>query len=331
MAICAIHPGEDFDRTGAQTRSSVSPERVQTAVDGRKLSLTNLEKVLYPKSGFTKGEMIDYYARVAEVMIPHIKDRPITLKRFPNGVDGTSFFEKHAPKHLPDWIRTAKVPSKSASHEPINFVVICDRPGLIWAANLAALELHVPLWRVDSKGPLPAPPDYMVFDLDPGPGTTIVDCCRVARWISDRLGEDRLFPKTSGSKGIQIYMPLSKVTSEQASEQAHDLAKAIEKDHPDSVVSLMRKDLRNGKVLIDWSQNNPSKTTVAVYSLRAREDPTVSTPVTWGEVNSCAKGGNPNDLRFEASNTLQRVEKLGDLMEPLLALTGGRSLKSSRT
>jgi bifunctional non-homologous end joining protein LigD len=295
----------------------VSPEKVETEIDGRRLTLSNLDKVLYPAAGFTKGQVIDYYARVAEVMLPHIVDRPITFKRYPNGVDEKFFFEKHAPSHTPDWVRTVEVPSTTT---PIEFALICDRPSLLWAANLAALEIHVPLWRAGKGRTLPAPPDHMVFDLDPGPGTTIVECCRVARLLADRLGEDSLFPKTSGSKGLQLYMPFGRrVTSEKAGNDAHDLALAVEKEHPEEVVSQMNKALRHDKVLIDWSQNNPNKTTVAVYSLRARAEPTVSTPVTWREVDACAKSGNPQALRFEASDVLVRVEKHGDLMAPLIA------------
>jgi bifunctional non-homologous end joining protein LigD len=250
-------------------------------------------------------------------------------------VDGMSFFEKHAPSHRPEWVRTAEVPS-SRSAEPILFAVVCDRPTLLWAANLAALELHVPLWRVGKGRALPAPPDYMVFDLDPGPGTTIVECCRVARFLTDRLGEENLFAKTSGSKGLQLYMALARTTSDQAGEQAHEIAVAIEKDHPEAVVSRMRKDLRSNKVLIDWSQNNPHKTTVAVYSLRARPTPTVSTPVSWQEVDRCAKSGNPDDLRFETKDVpwlLQggrgrAPEKVGPSEAPTLHRAGGTVARS---
>jgi bifunctional non-homologous end joining protein LigD len=276
-----------------------------------------LGKVLYPATGFTKGQVLDYYARIAEVMLPHIADRPITMKRYPNGVDGSSFFEKHAPPHMPEWVRTAEVPSKNGT-KPIEFAVVCDRPTLMWAANLASLEFHVPLWRIGKGVTLPAPPDYMVFDLDPGPGTSIVECCKVARWITAELGEEHIFAKTSGSKGLQLYTRLHRMSSEQASEQAHEIAKSIEEAHPEAVVSLMRKDLRSGKVLIDWSQNNPSKTTVAAYSLRARPLPTASTPVTWDEVDACAKRADADALRFESDEVLRRVEKFGDLMADLL-------------
>jgi bifunctional non-homologous end joining protein LigD len=280
--------------------------------------VSNLDKILYPEIGVKKGEVLNYYALIAEVMLPHIKDRPITLKRYPHGVNGQFFFQKHAPSNMPEWIPTVEIPAPHNDHGPVEYAMICDRPSLIWAANLASLEFHVPLWRVAKGRELPAAPDHMVFDLDPGPGTTIVECCQVARWIADRFGEENIFPKTSGSKGLQLYRPLKRMTSERASEEAHELSKAIEKDHPDAVVSLMRKELRKNKVLIDWSQNSPSKTTVACYSLRARPDATVSTPVTWDEVHKCAKSSDSNRLRFETKDVLKRVEQFGDLMEGLL-------------
>lgn len=294
----------------------MSPERVQTTVDGKVLSLSNLDKVLYPKSGFTKSQVLDYYARIADVMLPHLRRRPVTFKRYPNGVEGMSFYEKHSPASAPEWVRTISVPSKDGSHEPIDYTEVHDRPTLLWAANLAALEFHVPLWRVTKGKAIPAPPDQMVFDLDPGPGTTIVECCQVAQWIAARLKTD-VFAKTSGSKGLQLYTRLSRRSWEQATEEAHDLARAVEGDHPELVVSVMRKELRDKKVLIDWSQNVAPKTTVAVYSLRAREDPTVSAPVTWAEVTKCAKSENPLLMRFEADAVVKRVEKFGDLMSPL--------------
>ena len=294
----------------------MSPERVQTTVDGKVLSLSNLDKVLYPKSGFTKSQVLDYYVRIADVMLPHLRNRPATFKRFPNGVDGMSFYEKHSPAGAPEWVRTISVPSKDGSHEAIDYTEVRDRPTLVWAANLAALEFHVPLWRVAKGKPIPAPPDQMVFDLDPGPGTTIVECCQVAQWIARRLTTE-VFAKTSGSKGLQLYTRLSRRSWEAATEQAHELARAVESDHPDRVVSVMRKELRTHKVLIDWSQNVAAKTTVAVYSLRAREDPTVSTPVTWAEVIRCAKSADPLAMHFETDDVVKRVEKYGDLMAPL--------------
>lgn len=298
----------------------MSPERVLTEVDGRDLTLSNMDKVLYPETGFTKSQVLDYYARIAEVMLPHVKNRPTTLRRYPHGVDGMSFFEKHASAKQPDWIKTIEVPSKSGDHEPIVYMTVRDRPTLLWAANLAAIEFHVPLWHVAKGKPIPAPPDFMVFDLDPGPGTSIVECCRVAQWIAERLDRDDLFAKTSGSKGLQLYTRVSRSTWERQGEKAHEIARAVERDHPNDVVSTMRKTLREGKVLIDWSQNSSSKTTVAAYSLRARPEPTVSTPVSWAEVDKCAKSGTSDSLRFEAGDVLRRVDKLGDLLAPLLTL-----------
>ena len=297
----------------------MSPEqRVLTTVDGRELSLSNLDKVLYPATGFTKSQVLDYYARIADVMVPHTKNRPTTFRRYPNGVDGTSFYEKHAPAHQPDWLSTVDVPSSTNAHEPIEYTVVCDRPTLLWAANLAALEFHVPLWHLTKGKPVPAAPDYMVFDLDPGPGTSIVECCRVATWVAGLLERDSLFAKTSGSKGLQLYLRVQRTTWEQLNDRAHEIARTLEHEHGNLVVSVMRKSLRDGKVLIDWSQNSPSKTTVAAYSLRARREPTVSTPVTWDEIDHCAKSDDPSRLHFEASDVLARVEKLGDLMEPLV-------------
>jgi len=306
----------------------VSPERVLTEIDGRELSLSNLDKVLYPDTGFTKSQVLDYYARIADVMLPHLRGRPTTLRRYPHGVDGMSFYEKHAPDNQPDWIGTIEVPSKSAEHEPIEYTAVGDRPSLLWAANLAAIEFHVPLWHVAKGKPIPAPPDYMVFDLDPGPGTSIAECCRVAQWVAERIDRESLFAKTSGSKGLQLYTRVQRTTWEQLGERAHEIAKAIEREHPGDVISTMRKDLRVGKVLIDWSQNSSSKTTVAAYSLRARPEPTVSTPVSWPEVDKCAKSGNPETLRFEAKDVLKRVQKYGDLMAPLVATTTRAKSKS---
>lgn len=297
----------------------MSPERVLTEIDGRELSLSNLDKVMYPDTGFMKSQILDYYARIADVMLPHMQGRPTTLRRFPHGVEGTSFYEKHASDHQPDWIRTIEVPAKRGDHAPIDYIEVGDRPTLLWAANLAAIEFHVPLWHVAKGKAIPAPPDYLVFDLDPGPGTSIAECCRVAQWVGERLGRESLFAKTSGSKGLQLYTRVQRTTWEKLGERAHEIAQAVERDHRTDVVSTMRKDLRNGKVLIDWSQNNSSKTTVAAYSMRARPEPTVSTPVSWTEVDKCAKSGNPETLRFETKDVLKRVDKYGDLMAPLVA------------
>lgn len=294
----------------------MSPEgSVRTTVDGRQLTISNLQKVLYPATGFTKGQVIDYYARVATVMLPHVRDRPLTMKRFPNGIDHKFFFEKHVPSHAPSWVHHQAVPSTSKG-DVVDYPVVCDRPTLVWAANLAAIEFHVPLWHVGRRRVLPAPPDHMVFDLDPGPGATIVECCRVAAIVADLLDEGRsgCWPKTSGSKGMQLYVPLKgRPTWDKIRDRAHGIATQLEQDRADLVVSNMRKALRPGKVLIDWSQNHPAKTTVAVYSLRGREEPTVSTPITWDEVDACAGSGDPTDLRFTADLVLQRIEDHGDL------------------
>jgi bifunctional non-homologous end joining protein LigD len=306
----------------------VSPERVLTVIDGRELSLSNLDKVLYPETGFTKSQVLDYYARIADVMLPHIRNRPTTFRRYPDGVEGMSFYEKHAPEHQPDWIATIEVPSKRGGHDPIKYTAVCDRPTILWAANLAAIEFHVPLWHVAKRKPIPAPPDYMVFDLDPGPGTSIAECCRVAQWLAERLDREFLFAKTSGSKGLQLYTRVQRTTWDQLGERAHEIAKAIERDHPNDVVSMMRKNLRDGKVFMDWSQNSSSKTTVAAYSLRARPQPTVSTPVSWPEVDKCAKTGKPETLRFETKDVLKRIEKYGDLMAPLVATKSRAKPKS---
>jgi bifunctional non-homologous end joining protein LigD len=305
----------------------VSPDRVETEVDGRRLSLSNLHKVLYPGSGFTKGAVLDYYARVAAVMLPHLQDRPVTFRRFPDGVGGKSFVEKHVPSHAPGWVQTITVPSSgsgrgwgSSPDGEVEYAVVGERPTLIWAANLASIEFHVPLWHAGRRRPLPGRPDHLVFDLDPGPGTSIVECCRVASWISGRLAGRGREPvaKTSGSKGLQVYVKLPARTEwDPARERAHEVAQAIEKDHPELVVSHMAKALRKGRVLIDWSQNHPAKTTVAVYSLRGVADPSVSTPVTWDEVQDCERRGDPARLRFAPGEVLGRVERHGDLFAPL--------------
>jgi len=306
----------------------VSPEnRVAVQVEGRTLSLSNLDKVLYPDVGFTKGEVIDYYTRIAAVLLPHVTDRALTFKRYPEGVEGNFFFAKNAPSHTPDWVRTVELPSPGSTknRDTINYPVACDLPTLVWAANLAALELHVPMWRVDRRGK-PRNPDMMVFDLDPGPPASIVECCEVARHVRDVLDEDGLasYPKTSGSKGLQLYVPLDeKAPWEDVHGYARKLAQRLEQEHPKLVVWNMKKELRSGKVLVDWSQNNAAKTTIAVYSLRARAAPTVSTPVTWDEVEACER---PEDLRFTSDDVLARVDEQGDLFAA--TLEGGQRIPS---
>jgi bifunctional non-homologous end joining protein LigD len=298
---------------------SPSAEKVAVQVDGRQLTLSNLDKVLYPEAGFTKGEVIDYYTRIAAVLLPHVQDRPLTFKRYPEGVEGGFFFAKNAPSHTPQWVRTVTLPSPGSTknRDTINYPVASDLPTLVWAANLAALELHVPMWRVTRTGK-PKHPDLMVFDLDPGPPATIVECCEVAGHVRSLLAADGLtaYAKTSGSKGLQLYVPLDeKAGWEDVHSYARKLAQQLEKEHPKLVVWNMKKELRNGKVLVDWSQNNAAKTTVAVYSLRARALPTASTPVTWDEVDACER---PEDLRFTSKQVLERVEDHGDLFAPTL-------------
>jgi bifunctional non-homologous end joining protein LigD len=284
-------------------------EKVTVDVEGRRLQLTNLGKALYP-SGFTKGEVIDYYTRIAPVLLPHLADRPLTVKRYPEGTDGQFFFEKNAARGTPDWVRTVRlpVPGSTKSRETIDYVVVEELASLVRLANLAALELHVPQWRVPPRARKPRT-DLLVFDLDPGPPATVAECCEVALLVRDLLAEDglTLFAKTSGSKGMQVSAPVEVADPAHTSQFARSVAQRLERERPELIVSRMTKSLRPGKVLVDWSQNNPAKTTVAPYSLRAREEPTVSTPLEWDEVD---KGGA---LSFTAPQVLDRVARLGDL------------------
>jgi bifunctional non-homologous end joining protein LigD len=288
------------------------PTRVDVEVEGRTLSLSNLDKVMYPISGFTKGQVIEYYTRVAPVLLPHLHDRPLTLKRYPNGVGGSYFYEKQCPEHRPEWVQTAQIRMES---KEINFCLCNDLATLVWCANLADLELHPSLSNADRI----ERPTTMAFDLDPGEPATIEQCCEVAlllREVLEPLGLES-FPKTSGSKGMQLYVPLNAdVTYEDTRPLSQALARHLEAKHPKLIVSLQKKELRRGKVLIDWSQNHEKKTTVSVYSLRARERPTVSTPLTWGEVEA----GEAEALAFEADAVIERVEEHGDLFEPVVSL-----------
>jgi bifunctional non-homologous end joining protein LigD len=287
-------------------------------IQGRHLKLSNLEKVLYPAVGFTKKDVIDYYARIAPALIPHLAGRALTRKRYPDGVDGEPFFEKNAPMHKPEWVKTTPIWS-GRNRRTVNYVVADDLPTLVWLANLAALELHPSLALAKDI----TCPTEMVFDLDPGPPANIVQCCEVGLWLRDIFEHFGLksFPKTSGSKGLQIYVPLNTPTTYDATKMfAHALAQLLEHDHRDLVLSEMSKQARTGKVFVDWSQNDEHKTTVAVYSLRAREHPTVSTPVSWEEVERAFKKKNPDSLVFEAKQVVARVEKMGDLFEPVLEL-----------
>jgi bifunctional non-homologous end joining protein LigD len=287
----------------------------RVTVEGRELSITNLEKVLFPETGFTKGQLIDYYVNAASVMLPHIEDRPLTMKRYPDGVEQKFFYEKHVPRHAPDWVRRVGVPS-SDGYEVIEYAVVCDLPTLVWAANLGTIEFHVPLWRVGRRRRLPSPPDLLVFDLDPGEGSTLVQCAQVALLVDQLLQRRELTTrvKTSGSKGIQVYAAITgRTTWDTARRDAHEVATTLEREHPNLITSNMRKDLRRDKILIDWSQNHPSKTTIGAYSVRGRNRQTVSTPVTWQEVGKCAETGDPGALYFTTTDVLARIEKLGDL------------------
>jgi bifunctional non-homologous end joining protein LigD len=298
----------------------VAGSKVIVEVEGRRLGLSNLDKVLYPETGTTKGEVIEYYTRVAPVLLPHLAHRPLTRKRWPDGVAAGSFFEKNAPRGTPDWVRTVELPSPGSSRgtETVTYVVCDDLPTLVWLANLAVLELHVPQWRVD--GTEPQNPDRLVFDFDPGPPATIVECCQVALLVAEALATDGLsaHPKTSGSKGMQAYVALdADAPVEEVHGYARSLAERLEKAHPKLIVSRMDKRVRRNKVLIDWSQNSAAKTTVAPYSLRGVDAPTVSMPVTWDEVELTATEANP--LRFELADALERLGTDGDLLAGLLA------------
>jgi len=310
----------------------VSPEstKVTVIVGDRELQLSNLEKPLFP-SGFTKRQMLDYYARIAPVMLPHLEGRPVTVKRFPNGIEAKGFIEKNVPRHAPDWIRTVTLPRKGtgrwgkpleedSGRETTEFVLVDELATLMWLVNLAAVEFHTPMWKVGPKGE-PRAPDLLVFDLDPGPPAGLAECCRVALQLRARAEEEKitLVPKTSGSKGLQIYGPVAakRWEADSTNTYAHTLAQELEKTDGEHVVSRMAKDLRPGKVLIDWSQNNTAKTTVSPYSLRALDGPTVSTPLTWDEVGEVAAGGTRSPLGFTPEDVLGRVDIMGDLFGSL--------------
>jgi bifunctional non-homologous end joining protein LigD len=294
---------------------SAMPNKAELTVGDRKIQVSNLDKVLYPKAGFTKGQVIDYYIRVAPVLLPHLRDRPLTMKRYPDGVEGEFFYEKNCPSHRPKWVQTAQVWSES-NDRMMNYCLVQDLPTLVWAANLADLELHTSLSRKNNI----ERPTMMVFDLDPGAPADIVQCCQVGLWLRDLLGNMKLksFPKTSGSKGLQVYVPLNtSVTYDQTKDLSRALAQHLEGEHVDLVTSNMSKGVRKGKVFVDWSQNDEHKTTICVYSLRAREEPTVSTPVTWEEVENCLKTKKANLMKFRSDKVIARVEKRGDLFEPV--------------
>lgn len=295
-------------------------------VDGTSVAVSNLDKVLYPETGFTKGDVIDYYIRIAPVLLPYLKNRPITLKRYPDGVEGFFFYEKQCPSHRPKWVKTTAVPKSDGSD--ICYCVVDTLPSLVWAANLADLELHT----FQHKAPAIGKPTALVFDFDPGPPADIVLCCEVAllaKRLFDELGLES-FPKTSGSKGLQVTIPLNTATTyEKTKTFARAVAEVLEQKHPAKVVSKMQRSLRTGKVLIDWSQNDDHKTTISVYSLRAKDHPTVSTPLLWKEVEAVVKIRNGRKLVFESSDVVKRVKKFGDLFAPVLSLK--QKLPSAKT
>jgi len=296
----------------ANRRASSKNQTVLT-IQNRSVSVSSLNKVFYPETGFTKGQVIDYYIRVAPVLLPHLRDRPLTMKRYPDGVEGEFFYEKNCPSHRPKWVQTAQVWSES-NDRMMNYCLVQDLPTLVWAANLADLELHTSLSRKNNI----ERPTMMVFDLDPGAPADIVQCCQVSLWLRDLLGNMKLksFPKTSGSKGLQVYVPLNtSVIYEQTKDLSRALAQHLEGEHVDLVTSNMSKAVRKGKVFVDWSQNDEHKTTICVYSLRAREEPTVSTPVGWDEVENCLKKKKADLLKFRSDKVIARVEKRGDLFE----------------
>jgi bifunctional non-homologous end joining protein LigD len=296
----------------------VSGETVEVTVEGRQLKLSNMDKVLYPEAGFTKGRVIDYYSRIAPVLLPHLRHRALTLKRYPNGVAGQFFYEKNCPSHRPPWVDTVAVWS-GRNKADVNYCLANDLATLVWVANLASLELHTSLAHADDV----SRPTMVVFDLDPGAPAAMVECARVGLLVREVLDQLGLvcFPKTSGSKGLQLYAPLNTpATYDDTKPFAHALARMLEARHPDLVVSQMAKDLRGGKVFIDWSQNDPVKTTVCVYSLRARERPTVSTPLSWEEVERVAETGDPAPVVLDADDVLARVEAGGDLFSPVAEL-----------
>ncbi|MFF6997295.1 non-homologous end-joining DNA ligase [Streptomyces sp. NPDC008313] len=280
-----------------------------TEVEGRRLALSNLEKVLYPAAGFTKGEMLHYYATTADPLLAHLRDRPVSFLRYPDGPDGQVFFTKNVPPGTPEWVTTTEVPRAEG---PARMVVVQDLPSLMWAANLVT-EFHTPQWRAQAADIA----DRLVFDLDPGAPATVVECCEVALWLRTRLAEDGIeaYAKTSGSKGLHLLAALEPVPSGEASAYAKRLAVEAERELPGLVVHRMTRSLRPGKVFVDFSQNAARKTTAAPYTLRARPEPTVSAPVTWDEVEDCAE---PEALAVRAGDMAARLREHGDLLAPLL-------------
>lgn len=282
-------------------------------VDGRRVKLTHLDRVIYPSTGYTKGEMVHYYTQVAAALLPQLRDRPVTRIRFPEGVDGERFFEKNTPKGAPEWLRRQTLhasPGTDDEGTTVEYPFVDDLAGLVWAANAGAVELHTPQWRVGPRGGVRRP-DRLVIDLDPGAPAGLDECARVAHLVADRLAEDGLtttFPVTSGSKGMQLYAPLDgRRSAVEVREYAREVAVELAQDHPREIVSNMKKTLRPGKVLLDWSQNHPAKTTITPYSLRGRERPSVAAPRSWDEVE-------PGMTQLTPDEVVRRLEQDGDLL-----------------
>lgn len=302
----------DLEKGRITDGASGGPAEAEIEVNGVRLKLTNLDRVLFTETGFTKRDLIDYYAAVGPVILPHLMDRPLSMRRYPEGVEGESFWEKQCPSYRPAWVRTASVPSQSSARGTIDYCLVNDLPTLLWVANLACIELHVSLARATRR----KTPDFMIFDLDPGPPAGILDCAEIALLVRDALSGQGLnsFAKVSGSKGIQVYVPLNfrGTTYARTGGFAHALARVFEQEMPERVVSKMRKDIRGGKVLIDWSQNSESKTTVAVYSMRAKAEPSISTPVRWDRVESAFDNSDAERLRFGPGEVLELLDREGD-------------------
>jgi bifunctional non-homologous end joining protein LigD len=308
-------PRAKANKSPAAKHSTLPPS---IDVDGKQIALSNLSKVLYPETGFTKGQVIDYYLRIAPVMLPHLCDRPLTLKRYPNGVFEKFFYEKRCPKHRPDWVKTGQVWSRD-NNAFIDYCLVDSRATMAWLGNLACLEMHTLLSRL----PKVEVPTSMVFDLDPGAPADVLDSIRIGLKMRDLLEKLSLksFAKTSGSKGLHLWVPLNTPTTfDRTKEFSHAIAMLLERENPKDVTSIMRKELRTGKVLVDWSQNDNHKTTACAYTLRARAEPTVSTPVTWEELETSLKKRDTKRVSFTAPQVLERIERLGDLFEPVLML-----------
>lgn len=290
--------------------------KTMTEIAGRKLSLSNLEKDIYPSHGFTKAHILEYYRRISPFILPHLKDRALTLKRYPDGVEKEFFFEKRCPSHRPSWVATAEITQHD--EEPITACLVNDLSTLIWVENLAAIELHVPQYRSSSPGT----PDFMVFDLDPGDGADILSCAQVALILRDMLEEMKLasYVKTSGQKGLHVFVPLNnqETTFEDIKKFSKAMAEILQSNYPEMVTAKMAKEYRKGKVFINWSQNDPGKTMICVYSLRAREKPVVSCPLAWKELEETAGRGRPEVLDILHDDAVRRAEKTGDLFRDVL-------------